>query len=195
MSPKLLIAMALLPTAALVSPVWAIEGEGRSGPSDERVREREGGRRIAPQQMRPNGEKGTEEGLPEAKGESFDRGQRFRIQPRWRLGVYAYNTETGVVITRVIPNSPARRAGFEPGDRIVAVEGFQVGFVGDRVFYLGEELQLRADPRGRVKILAQNVRNNELLNLDVRLEDGRHRERPVPVPYGRRGEKSEGSLE
>jgi hypothetical protein len=195
MSRRLLITMTLLATVALLSPVWAIEGQGRSGPSDEGVREREGGRRIAPQQMWQDGKTGTEEGLPEAKVESFDRGQRFRPQPRWRLGVYAYNTETGVVITQVVPNSPAGRAGFEPGDRIVTVEGYQVGFVGDRVFYLGEELQLRADARGRVKILAQNVRNNQLLNLDVRLEDRRHRERPIPVPYGRRGEKSEGSPE
>jgi hypothetical protein len=49
----------------------------------------------------------------------------FTWPPQWWLGVYVYNTPTGVVITRVVPNSPAARAGLEPRDCIVAVEGYQ----------------------------------------------------------------------
>ncbi len=57
----------------------------------------------------PNQEsrEGTEDGLPEAKGELPDRRERFMVEPRWRLGVHAYNTPTGVVITRVALGSPA----------------------------------------------------------------------------------------
>jgi S1-C subfamily serine protease len=88
----------------------------------------------------------------------------------WKLGVYAYNTETGVVITRVVPRSAAAQAGLEPGDKVVNVAGFQVGYVGDRLYPLGHELQRQAGPNGRVGLLVQNVRNRDLLTLDVRLD-------------------------
>ena len=100
---------------------------------------------------------------------------QFPQLARWWLGVYAYNTSTGVVITRVVPNSPAARAGLEPRDRIVTVEGYQVGYLHRRLYALGPELQLRADPSGRVLFLVQNWRNGELTNMDVRLAPSRLR--------------------
>ena len=99
----------------------------------------------------------------------------FPPPARWWLGVYAYNTPTGVVITRVVPGSPAARAGLEPRDRIVTVEGYQVGYLHRRLYALGPELQLRADPSGRVLLLVQNWRNDELTNMDVRLAPSRLR--------------------
>lgn len=197
MTRTILTVAALLIPTMLTAPGWAVEPKGPSESppkkhSDQQVREREGGQPMATERMRQGRQEGTEEGLPKAKIESFDRRERFQPEPRWRLGVYAYNTETGVVITRVIPGSPAWRLGFEPGDRIVTVGGFQVGFVGNRVFCLGEELQLRADPQGRVQLLAQNVRDDGLLNLDIRLESRRHREPPFPLPRERpEGPRSE----
>jgi hypothetical protein len=181
-------------TAVLTSSAAAIEEKDRpeaaKQPADETVRQREGGERAAPEAMRQGrregaAREGTEDGLPAAKAEAFGRGERFIVEPLWRLGVFAYNTDTGVVVTRVIPGTAAWRVGFEPGDRIVTVGGFQVGFVGDRLFYLGEELQHRADPRGRVRILAQNVRDRGLLNIDVQLDARRHREPPFPMPRER----------
>lgn len=118
---------------------------------------------------------GTEDGLPEMKAQP-------RVQPGgvapywvppandWKLGVYAYNTESGVVITRVVPRSAAARSGLEAGDKIVNISGFQVGFVGDQLYPLGHELQRHAGPSGRVGLLVQNVRNRELLTLDVALD-------------------------
>ena len=89
--------------------------------------------------------------MPALRGEGpADFGRRFP-SPRWQLGVSAYNTPTGVVITRVTPYGPAARVGLEPGDRIVAVEGYQVGYVNDALYPLGEELQLRAGPQGQVR--------------------------------------------
>lgn len=99
----------------------------------------------------------------------------FPERARWWLGVYAYDTSTGVAITRVIPNSPAARAGLEPRDRIVTVEGFQVGYLHRRLYALGPELQLRSDPNGQVRLLVQNWRNGELTNMDVRLAPSRQR--------------------
>lgn len=195
MTRKMFLVAALLIPVGYAGSAAAVEEDGRSESSDEQpskqeAREREGGEPIGPKAMRRGrGEgverEGMEEGLPEAKIESFDRRERMVVRPRWRLGVYAYNTETGVVITRVVPGSPAWRVGFEPGDRIVSVDGYQVGFVGDRVYYLGEELQRRAGRRGDVLLLVQNVRNDRLLNIDVRLESRRHREPPLPFPRGR----------
>jgi S1-C subfamily serine protease len=109
------------------------------------------------------------------------------LQPRWipprgdgKLGVWAYNTDTGVVITRVAPGSAAARSGLEQGDRIVSVGGYQVGYVGDLLYPLGFELRRHADRRGAVLLLVQNVRNSELVNLPVQL-DRPGRDRPVPL--------------
>ena len=139
--------------------------------------ERPGGYPVDGQaQQRGAGGDGFEEGMPEVRGRQFgnDNNPQFRtrVVPRqnWRLGVYGYNSETGVVITRVVRNTPAFREGLEQGDRIVAVNGYQVGIVGNRMYLLGEELQRRADRRGTVLLLVQNVRNRELLTMTVQLE-------------------------
>lgn len=156
-------------------------GQADQQPARAASAEREGGiPRSQVLQEDDENQQGTEEGMPRARMAPNDR----RVVPewqrpdrhRWKLGVHAYNTETGVVVTQVQPNSPASRAGFERGDRIVAVGGFQVGWIGNRLYPLGAELQRQAGPRGQVQLLVQNVRNHKLLNLDVRL-DGRERRR------------------
>jgi predicted metalloprotease with PDZ domain len=111
----------------------------------------------------------------------------FTWPPQWWLGVYVYNTPTGVVITRVVPNSPAARAGLEPRDCIVTVEGYQVGYVHRRLYALGPELQLRADRNGEVRLLVQNWRNDELTNMEVQLMPSRNRTLDKPMPR-RQGE-------
>jgi hypothetical protein len=121
-------------------------------------------------------QEGTEEGAPRLRPDVEDR----RVQPQllpperdqWKLGVYAYNTDTGVVVTRVVPGSAAARQGLERGDRIVTVDGFQVGYVGRHLYPLGYELQRQAGSRGNVTLLIQNVRTDELLNRNVRLDRG-----------------------
>jgi hypothetical protein len=118
----------------------------------------------------PGDRTGTPEGLPQTRiappGDS-----RPYILParRWMLGVHAYNTESGVVVTRVLPGSGASEAGLEPRDVIVTVDGFQVGYVGGQLYALGDELQHRAGSRGRVRLLVQNWRDNQLVNLDATL--------------------------
>jgi hypothetical protein len=150
----------------------------------EQPREREGGRFDAPRAQQERGDReGTPEGMPRAQIAPRDGDFAPRILPRrWQLGVHAYNTDNGVVITNVLPRSPAWQAGLERGDVIVTIDGFQIGYVDRRLYPLGEELQHRAGPRGRVLLLVQNVRNRRLVNIDVRLERDRDF---YPVPRER----------
>ncbi len=94
-------------------------------------------------------------------------------QRRWTLGITAETAEIGVRIREVLSRSAAERVGLERGDLIVAVEGYQVGRVGGREYPLDRELDARADGNGRVRLLVQNRRNNQLVNIDVRLEQDR----------------------
>jgi|GEM_PF-6912088 len=125
---------------------------------------------------------GLEEGTPDVESQPGLRQSLPRWRPPpgdWKLGVWAYDTESGVVITRVAPDSAAAREGLEEGDRIVSVSGFQVGYVGELVYPLGYELQRQAGSRGEVLLLVQNVRNKDLMNLTVQLDRG-GRVRPLP---------------
>ncbi|WP_345688946.1 PDZ domain-containing protein [Novipirellula caenicola] len=134
-----------------------------------------------------NAQQGTEEGMPQTSLSRANTNQsraNTRVQPHvvppqsdhWKLGVYARNTDTGVVVTRTIPNTAAHRVGLEHGDRIVAVSGFQVGWIQDRLYPLGAELNRQAGRRGDVTLLVQNVRNDQLINLEVQLDaQGRFR--------------------
>lgn len=142
---------------------------------DGNARTRTGGHAASQDPVNDQAKRGTEEGLPE-KWLDQPNGARWRFGPRWYFGVNAYNTSTGVYITHVSSGSPARRAGFERGDVIVTVDGYQVGVVNGAVFYLGEELQYRAGPRGDVRFLVRNTRNGQLVNVDAVLVPWRMRE-------------------
>ncbi|WP_442505598.1 PDZ domain-containing protein [Novipirellula sp. SH528] len=91
----------------------------------------------------------------------------------WHLGVFGHYTTTGHLLTQVFPNTPASRAGLEPGDRIITVNGYQVGDVLDRQYPIDFLIQRHASPSGFVRLLVQNRRTLRLHNLDVRLARGR----------------------
>jgi predicted metalloprotease with PDZ domain len=61
----------------------------------------------------------------------------------YRLGINVQNSPTGVLVASVSPGSLAQSVGIEPGDTIVCVSGYQVGYVGDRLFDLGDEIAER----------------------------------------------------
>lgn len=141
----------------------------------EATRPREGGIPRRELGTAREGQEGTPEGVPDASVQPRLKEFGPRIAPPrsdWRLGVWVYNTDSGVVITRVQRGSAAEREGLERGDRIVNIGGYQVGFVEDYLYPLGFELQRHADRRGNVTLLVQNVRNDELMSMRVRL-DGR----------------------
>lgn len=91
-------------------------------------------------------------------------------QQRWRLGVYSKDMDTGVRIHQVVANGAAARAGLEVNDTIVAVNGYQVGFVNGQLFDCATEFERHADRNGWVTMLVQNHRNNQLVNVPVQLD-------------------------
>jgi len=162
MRAKFLMATAGLLLGLLTAPAYAHPDDGtpasefeqleqleRQGTPRDRdaagVRDREG--RLAPQIFPPD-----------------------RLTRRWLLGISAENLDTGVLVTRVYPRTAADRAGLERDDIIVSVDGYQVGLVNGRLYGLGRELQLRASPRGDVRLLVWNHRNGRLQNINVRLD-------------------------
>jgi len=86
---------------------------------------------------------------------------------RYPLGINVRNTTSGVEIVSVNPGGVGQRSGLEPGDVIVAVGGFQVGYVGDRLFDLGDEIARRMDGFGRVSLLVRNRRTGGLVTVPV----------------------------
>ncbi len=89
--------------------------------------------------------------------------------PSWRLGVAIENLETGVLLTDVERGQPADAAGLQRGDVILAVGGYQVGYVDGALFDLGDELRRRTQPDGRVTMLLFDGRNRQLRSMPVRL--------------------------
>jgi uncharacterized lipoprotein YbaY len=89
----------------------------------------------------------------------------------WQLGVTGENTDAGVVIREVLPNSSAARARLSPGDVIICVDGHQVGRVGSQIFDLREELAHHADARGRVSMLVHFQQSGRVRPGRVQLQD------------------------
>jgi uncharacterized lipoprotein YbaY len=85
----------------------------------------------------------------------------------YRLGIGARNTDTGLQITDVTPNSIARRSGLEAGDRIVTVAGQQVGYLAGKLIDLTNELARNVDSQGRVTLLVHDQRTRQLVNVPV----------------------------
>jgi PDZ domain len=113
------------------------------------------------------------------------------------LGVQVRYLDTGARIVRVLPNTPAWRYGLEPGDVVVAIDGYQIGYVNHRLYDLQSELNARVRHTGWVRLLVQNVRNSQLLNVDVHLA-GRGgifpRERDFDSQFDSEMKQSEGGV-
>ena len=100
--------------------------------------------------------------------------------PSWRLGVEVQNTEAGVLVVGVYPNTAAQRQGIEVGDVLVAIGGYQVGYVGGVLYDISDEFTLRADRFGRVDMLVQNRRDARLTNMTIGL-DPRGTDGMIPI--------------
>ena len=94
-----------------------------------------------------------------------------RIVPhrRWILGVRADATDSGYLVRSVEFDSAASRIGLEPGDRIVAIDGQQIGFLGSRLIKLSSTLEAKGGRTGRVLLLVQDRRNMRLVTLKAQL--------------------------
>lgn len=87
----------------------------------------------------------------------------------WYLGVYGRYTPTGMVLTQVYPRTPAARAGLEIGDRIIAVNGYQIGMTRRALMPLDVALQRFVGRGGQARLLVQDRRTNRLIQVEVRL--------------------------
>jgi uncharacterized lipoprotein YbaY len=101
---------------------------------------------------------------------------------QWRLGIFPQDTDTGVVIKEVVSGSAAQRAGLEVNDRLIAVHGYQVGYVNGVLYDIGQEIERHADTNGWVRLLVQDSRNGRLMNLPVQL-DGRNQSITGTITY------------
>ena len=72
---------------------------------------------------------------------------------RWVLGVLADATDTDYLVQKVESSSAASRIGLESGDRIVALNGQQIGFVGNKHVQLSRTLQQMGGENGHVQLL------------------------------------------
>ena len=86
---------------------------------------------------------------------------------RWVLGVRADATETGYLIRHIEHASAARHYGLEVGDRIVAINGHQIGRICQKTVRLGDQLERQGGIDGNVMLLIQNRRNHRLVPLRV----------------------------
>jgi uncharacterized lipoprotein YbaY len=84
------------------------------------------------------------------------------------LGIMARNTPTGVDVVSVSNPSVAASAGLKAGDVIVNVAGYQVGFVGDRLYDVGDEVGRRIDTAGQVPLLVRDGRTGGLVQVTAR---------------------------
>ena len=105
----------------------------------------------------------------------------------YRLGIGARNTDTGLQITDVTPNSVAGRAGLEAGDRIVTVAGQQVGYMGGKLIDLTNELARNVDTQGRVTLLVHDQRSRQLVNVPVQFSTTLPTNRSVSGRIGTQG--------
>lgn len=91
---------------------------------------------------------------------------------RWRLGLRVQYRDIGALVTQIVPNSAAGRAGLEPGDLILNVDGYQIGYVQGTLFDLAEECYRRCSDTGQVNLLVRNGRNGQLVNVPLQLDRG-----------------------
>ena len=89
---------------------------------------------------------------------------------QWKLGVHVQYSDVGGRIDRVLPNSPAAKAGLETRDTIVNIGGEQIGFVNGWVYPLDEAIQRQVGASGWIVLLVQDWRSRELMAIPVRLE-------------------------
>ncbi|MFG0288734.1 MAG: PDZ domain-containing protein [Rhodopirellula sp. JB044] len=111
-------------------------------------------------------------GFVEPKEPPPGRGPGHAHFGNWYLGVYGHYTDTGHLLTQVYTNTAAARAGLEPGDRIVCINGYQIGDVLGRRYPLDRLLQRHASHHGWVRLLVQDRRSMQLINMDVQLTRG-----------------------
>jgi uncharacterized lipoprotein YbaY len=88
----------------------------------------------------------------------------------WSLGAYIRNLDVGVQISDLVAGGSAEKLGLERNDVIVSVGGYQVGYVGNRLYDVTDEIRKRVDQQtGKVVALVLDSRDRELKNVTLDL--------------------------
>lgn len=111
--------------------------------------------------------------LPESAFESWTGAE---TDPHYGAGIYVMATDAGVFVRRVVPNSPAARAGFKVHDKILRVGDHDIGHgvEGSRNSDLlkgqqpGDVLQVTIERAGHTKhiLLTIGIVNEESIDLE-----------------------------
>jgi C-terminal processing protease CtpA/Prc len=104
---------------------------------------------------------------PKCNGTARDCEQQIRhmLSGRRYFGATIQDKNPGLVVKTVIDNSPAARAGLQPGDRLIALNGKSLTQATGREFK-----QLIADARDTGRIFMIISRRNMYRKLETRLE-------------------------
>lgn len=104
---------------------------------------------------------------PKCNGAARECDQQIRqmLSGRRYFGVTIEDQNPGLVVKIVHPNSPAARAGFAVGDKLVAINGKSLTHASPREFK-----QLIADARATGKLWVILSRHGRLSKVDARLE-------------------------
>lgn len=86
---------------------------------------------------------------------------------RWILGVRSRPSNTGCLITSVVPRSPAERAGLAAGDRILAVNGRQVGWLEGQLHPLHQAIDAASKRTGH--LLVQRGSSGSVQAISIRM--------------------------
>ena len=90
--------------------------------------------------------------------------------PYWYLGVWDEHAPLGVRVSSVSWNSPASRLGLEPGDYIMDVMGYPVGWYQGWYYPLSLALNNYAQPDGWVNVMIWNKRTGRKQPFWVQLQ-------------------------
>ena len=74
----------------------------------------------------------------------------------------------------VLPNSPAQRAGLEPGDYLLDAGGFIVGDYNGQHYPLSQAIDLGAESNGWIEMMVWNRRTFAQETLWVKLQHRGH---------------------
>ncbi|MGF1582504.1 MAG: PDZ domain-containing protein [Gemmataceae bacterium] len=100
---------------------------------------------------------------------------------RWQFGVSVNNTQSGCVVKRVVPGTPAAKLGLQKGDTIVRVSGTPVGYVRGRLYDLSDVIDSRADAYGRVSMSILDINSRQIVRFTVQLRPAWQARPPVVV--------------
>ena len=87
---------------------------------------------------------------------------------QWILGVQSTPTSAGCVVSAVIEGSAAERAGLVVGDRVIAIDGEQVGWIGRRLAPLSDAVDASCSRSPR--LLIQRAKTGAVHSLPVQLD-------------------------